>query len=1030
MKILAVRGKNLASLEGEFEIDFTAEPLISAGIFAITGNTGSGKTTLLDAICLALFDNTPRMSRAVENNIAILDVEDKTINQKDSRTLLRRGTGEGYAEVDFFSTAGERFRATWSVKRARGRVDGTLQNTDIRLLNLSSGNEVPGRKTELLAQIVELIGLTFEQFTRTVLLPQGDFAAFLKAKQSEKAELLEKLTGTGIYSRISVLIYEKTKNAEQEYLAIKERIKDIELLTDEQIKTYNAEKKQTEELSAQLKAQLRMIEAKIKWWDDRDILLQNCMEAEQALSDIQNRIDKAQPRYDYIVRMDSVQDIRDSFNEFQFSKKRKDENQVLLKQKTDEFEKNAQALAQVDNDYILLLKEQEKLDKEIAGIEPEIIQARELDVQITGAEANAGEADKEYKTAQSTKQRIEKNIQTLAEEIQAARNSVDKLTTWFDKRQDYRSIVPQTELIVTLLDDAKAASGQSRENMTRLKENERLCETETSKLAQLNTEAERLNNLLPAEIALLRSRLREGDPCPVCGSLHHPEQNVSNEQNLEEKELNKLKQLVSKEITGLTETVENRKIEIARLQSLAGNYTQQATAALGKAATCLSHLPSWKSDFEQGALQNQLREIARQWAAYSGEISRMEGIINSKNILLQSEQKNLVEARTNAETKEKKTKEIAALRDDLQKHRKSLLNGKSVGELVACFSNKKKKMLETVRTSTEYRTKLTSKQEILKGIISQITHEATRLAEQCDSLEQTINQWIAEKQGNISGEQLCELLSKDKQWIQAEREFLNGLKEQETAIKATVEERKRNLETHNRAEIKPCDNSETKDFQLGEKILTSRNIEQTDKNIAEINATLAAHDKGMERIKSFEKELSSKATLAENWKKLNELFGSATGSKFKEIAQGYTLDVLLTYANHHLQELSRRYVLQRIPDTLALQVADLDMLGEIRTVHSLSGGESFLISLALALGLSSLMSNRMRIESLFIDEGFGSLDIDTLRIAMDALEKLQTQGHKIGVISHVAEMTERIAAQIRVIKTANGRSKIEITRSG
>ena len=133
---------------------------------------------------------------------------------------------------------------------------------------------------------------------------------------------------------------------------------------------------------------------------------------------------------------------------------------------------------------------------------------------------------------------------------------------------------------------------------------------------------------------------------------------------------------------------------------------------------------------------------------------------------------------------------------------------------------------------------------------------------------------------------------------------------------------------------------------------------------------------------------------------------------------------MLSYANKHLQELSRRYVLQRIPDTLGLQISDLDMGGEIRSVHSLSGGESFLISLALALGLSS---NRMQVESLFIDEGFGSLDIDTLRIAMDALERLQTGGRKIGVISHVQEMTERIAVQIQVEKINNGKSKISIT---
>jgi exonuclease SbcC len=118
--------------------------------------------------------------------------------------------------------------------------------------------------------------------------------------------------------------------------------------------------------------------------------------------------------------------------------------------------------------------------------------------------------------------------------------------------------------------------------------------------------------------------------------------------------------------------------------------------------------------------------------------------------------------------------------------------------------------------------------------------------------------------------------------------------------------------------------------------------------------------------------------------------------------------------------------LQRIPDTLGLQVLDQDMGNEIRTVFSLSGGESFLVSLALALGLASLSSSRMQVESLFIDEGFGSLDPATLNIAMDALERLHNQGRKVGVISHVQEMTERIPVQIKVSKQNSGRSKVEV----
>ena len=199
--------------------------------------------------------------------------------------------------------------------------------------------------------------------------------------------------------------------------------------------------------------------------------------------------------------------------------------------------------------------------------------------------------------------------------------------------------------------------------------------------------------------------------------------------------------------------------------------------------------------------------------------------------------------------------------------------------------------------------------------------------------------------------------------------------------------------------------------------------------LAEINARLAADRKNRQERARIEKERLALLPEAENWERLNKLFGSADGQKFRRIAQGYTLDRLLIYANLHLQSLSSRYTLQRVPERLALQVVDNDMLGEVRSVHTLSGGESFLISLALALGLSSLSSYRMNIESLFIDEGFGSLDAETLRMAMAALEHLQIQGRKIGVISHVAEMTERISVQVQVQRVANGRSRVVVVET-
>lgn len=213
MKILAIRGRNLASLEGDFEIDFTKEPLCSAGIYAICGPTGAGKSTLLDAMCLALFARTPRTEQAKEYNVKLKDVCNEQLSQSDPRFLLRRGTASGYAEVDFMALNGSRYRSRWLVSRARDKENGRLQNPRLSLFNIDKEMEEQGTRSELQARIIELVGLTFEQFTRSVLLAQNDFSTFLKAEQGEKASLLEKLTGTELYSNISRKIYEKSARA-------------------------------------------------------------------------------------------------------------------------------------------------------------------------------------------------------------------------------------------------------------------------------------------------------------------------------------------------------------------------------------------------------------------------------------------------------------------------------------------------------------------------------------------------------------------------------------------------------------------------------------------------------------------------------------------------------------------------------------------------------------------------------------------------------------------------------------------------
>ena len=143
MKILAIRLKNLTSIEGTVEVDFTAEPLHSAGIFAISGPTGACKSTLLDALCLALYDKAPRFATSVES-VNLADVGDNQINQSDVRNLLRRGTSDGYAEVDFLGIDGRRYRSRWSVRRTRNKISGSLQPQTLEGERAGYGERIPG----------------------------------------------------------------------------------------------------------------------------------------------------------------------------------------------------------------------------------------------------------------------------------------------------------------------------------------------------------------------------------------------------------------------------------------------------------------------------------------------------------------------------------------------------------------------------------------------------------------------------------------------------------------------------------------------------------------------------------------------------------------------------------------------------------------------------------------------------------------------------------------------------------------------
>ena len=1025
MKILAIRGKNLASLGGEFYIDFNKEPLNNAGIFAITGSTGAGKSTLLDALCLALYDCTPRMNKAKEANVALMDVKDKSIAQNDSRSILRRGTADGYAEVDFVSITGDTYRSTWMVRRAGNKPSGSLQKVEMRLLNLNDGTEVQGTKTEIQGQIIRLVGLSFDQFSRSVLLAQGDFATFLKARQAEKAEILEKLTGTEIYSKISSSIFSKTKEVEVEKKELLRNINEAGLLSEEEMSKLQEEKNECSSKLVVVSAEEEKNLDFYKWIEEREVLVNSMKEAQENVNILKLNIQDATPRFEYMSLVESAQPIRDDFMEMLSMSRQLQDYKATMLSGIKALEHNVSRLKSVNDELEIAGKEQNANNLFVKSVEPQIELARKKDIQITELTKQCSVAVDELKRQEKNLKKSVADKELYSKEIVNLGSSITKIDKWFEHYNTYSNIVPSISLITNLLSVYYTSKQQIDSVSKSLEVVKANLAADEKNLSILQDELERLNKILPSEVLVIREELHDGEPCPVCGSCTHPYKEIHQNINLKEEELNRSKQKVGDEIERINKNIEREKEEITRSRTLIDNYEQQRIESFAKIEQYVSILPSWKDLLDKQELTGALVKFAEKWEENKKEQTELKEKSAACEASLKGCMHEIEMLSIGLDEKKVQYKKIEAEVQNLVAERKNLLDGRATNEFLNEIESKKSLLDKRVADKTAERHNCEILVEKEKSRISQIDNEIKRVESEITYKHDNIKKWLDSRQDITSEEKLKEILTKDNNWVANEKRVLTDMKEKFATANTILQERNNKIARHEESLRKPKE--EVDKGELIEKLKQIRSDKESiNKTLAQINVCFENNEKNQKKVAAYQKEYDRKSPMFESWTQLNDLFGSQTGSKFKEIAQGYTLDILLLYANKHLEELAPRYELQRVSDTLALQIIDLDMMGEKRSVHSLSGGESFLVSLALALGLSSLSSNRMNVESLFIDEGFGSLDIDTLRIAMDALERLQMQGRKIGVISHVAEMTERIAVRINVVKSGSGESRLEV----
>lgn len=1250
MRILAIRGANLASLANEFEIDLTKEPLAGAGLFAVTGDTGAGKSTILDALCLALYGEFPRV--AIERREYVRDPSGKDLTVKDARAILRRGASHGFAEVDFLGQDGKGYRSRWEVRRARGKADGNLQDAERRLDLLEDGSSIATGRTDVLRAVEACTELNFEQFRRTVLLAQGEFDAFLLAAENDRADLLEKITGTDIYGRVSKRVNAGMRERETQIKMLDQRRADVGLMEDEVRETLVTERSQCADLAAQKNADraglteilnhAKRLEAARDGLRVADDKLKVCkLDRDAANVDIGRlaRLDAVEPLR---TKADAVRQSQARFNEARelasHAGQRLQEAETARLQATEKRDKTAvvslAAEAEVQT-FTPVWQDAERLDGEVAHASGEFDAARtslakaqehadqkaanvatieaqqtkligdhaqashqleasrvheplaELLDHVTrrldereGLRIRKADLSTELRQALGEEARLQALIAAAEEEIRKCAASRTEISGHFQERRQALALINEPLLtdrdgrlreFIDLVRDARSIAQTHAEAEAAkstadevLRAQEQVLADASKTLAEAQSEHDDLqvrrgevlalsdlaDALQSQHAAALRSALVPDKPCPVCGAAEHPYGHDGDagaemvaQIRSRRAELDRQLQATSSAMSNAQGAQEGARARLAVAQRSLEATTVQLASCIAKfdkllpqvtalhasepfsipmptrlipgAEANLAKLLDEASRFRSGiakplqstrdlrteidALQSRLDDAS---ANHDAAINRS----SSEKVALGQVQTTLAQSKAKLSGI---TEQLDAADQDLTPYlagagvtiddldRDPSGAKRHISKLAANFTKLKEACVaietqlgELTQRHFEARTQAeaaaealeAAKEQLAKRMQSLRTVQAARAAlldgeATASHRERITSSWRtaaaalmeAEKARSTAESSLAACTAAHESAKAAaeksERELhaaqaafadavgLMGLTEdavltllavageERAQLRDRVEQLNRAVAeaeaalTHHRNDVTAlmAEREEVTDIAaVADSVeVLANEIEDLRNRLAAINADLNKDDEARATVTDLARQIDEARKEFDVWKRVDDAIGSADGNKFRRFAQGVTLDQLVRLANDQLRGLNRRYQLARSSTSdLALHVVDRDMGDEVRSLRSLSGGERFLVSLGLALALSGLEGRQSFVDTLFIDEGFGALDAETLDMAIDALESLQGHGRKVGVITHVAGMVDRIAVQIRVEKRGGGRGVVRVVDGG
>ena len=1017
MKISKIYLKNINSFKGEHIIDFTLNPLSSAGLFAIVGPTGAGKSTLLDAITLALYNRVPRFDKKISKDLV-----------GAGGSILTRGEKECCVEVEYTSKSAT-YISKWWININR---NNNLNDYGMEIIEKVSGAIITDKKTEVPERNQRFIGLSYDQFVKSILLSQGEFSKFLKSGKDERGRLLEDITGMQIYRQLGQKAYQIFKEKGgllSEKRQQKNRIAD-KLVNDEIEQKWSSFIIQKNKEIKEIDERLELYKGKISLKNDlkiiREIIVQKEAEKINALTEWQQfEIEKAT----LLANHEAAEPFRERILTLENEKQIRANLVARLENGIEELKKNEHKLKEIIQLICTLTKAETTFEKAIHDIQKfrdhvnelcnqqrnqesiltqQQMQVEEIVVGLKNVDLSAIKLNELSeisllvitKIAESRKEKQAEWLKFIEiEDIELVNFQKDK----FEINRKY--FIELSGRIRDFTEAQRGANESESEEKLQTKfvtENSLILEKLQQTLIKIESEIEKLElekGRLSNAFNFDKERnnlLKKDEPCPLCGSNEHP--------------------FLSHYANNYVEIDQ----QIITQKAMQKEHNNQINALSSKIET---------------ARQIAKKEQQRKTLFSEKRQHNLDEITKIKQILLLEKVGNLSWVEEQIVLKESQITTIGLLE-------------KSIGERDS-LRNLYKKTKETIH--------IQSKCEEIKFKLTTL-YSGININLDCDNFQSSISSTSTKITSCISSNKELEkeITEKNKSILLIENELMGQI--QSGGFKdfgdlkshlLTPEEAKQirlnqeRIRTQINTLVKIVDDSKA-DLKLKEKYDNDTiTLEELNTGISELHATKENIVKELDEIKILlgvqtqhkievdiinkELEILEKSNL--KWELLDRYIGDSEGKKFSTFAQGLTLSRLVALSNKRLFELSDRYLLDKPTEKEddELMVLDQYMGNERRSVKTLSGGETFMISLSLALALSDLASRNVKLESLFIDEGFGTLDPETLETALCTLEKLQQEGQKnIGIISHVESIKERISTQIRLQKDSRGFSKIEI----